>query len=109
MRLLAFLAMTLVGAAQGLRSPVAVPPKDFAVMAWGNSPSDPEQLRGMKEAGLNVSGFCRVEDLNQVHDAGLACFVRDARANGYDWTNLPSEEALHRNITALKTDRKSVV
>jgi hypothetical protein len=34
-----------------------VAPKDFAVMAWGNSPSDPEQLRGMREAGLNISGF----------------------------------------------------
>jgi hypothetical protein len=25
-------------------------------MAWGDSPSDADQLRGMKEAGLNISG-----------------------------------------------------
>ena len=40
-------------------------PHDFVIMAWGSSPSDPEQLAGMKEAGLNVSGFCRPEDLDE--------------------------------------------
>ena len=39
------------------------PPRDSAVMAWGSSPSDPEQLQFMKQAGLNISGFCRAEDL----------------------------------------------
>ena len=102
MRLLTFLGLTLAAAAQGLHPPVPAPPRDFAVMAWGNSPSDPEQLRGMKEAGLNISGFCRAEDLNQVRDAGLACFVRDARANGYDWTSMPPDEVLRRNVAALK-------
>jgi len=103
MRLLATLAVALAAAGQVLRPPVAVRPMDFAVMAWGNSPSDPEQLRGMKEAGLNVSGFCRAEDLNQVRDAGLTCFVRDAAANAYDWTKLPSDEILQRNVAQLKT------
>jgi hypothetical protein len=102
MRLLVFATLVAAAAAQGLHPPPAVAPKDFAVMAWGNSPSDPEQLRGMKEAGLNVTGFCRVEDLEQVRAAGLACFVRDGRANGYDWTSLPSDEVLRRNVTALK-------
>ena len=71
-------------------------------MAWGNSPSDPAQLRGMKDAGLNISGFCRGEDLNEVNKAGLTCFVRDTRANGYDWTHLPSDDVLHRNVSGLK-------
>ena len=102
MRLLTFLGLTLAAAAQGLPPPAPAAPRDFAVMAWGNSPSDPEQLRGMKEAGLNISGFCRAEDLNQVRDAGLACFVRDARANGYDWTSMPPDEVLRRNVAALK-------
>jgi hypothetical protein len=102
MRLPIIAALAHAAAAQGLHPPAPVAPKDFAVMAWGNSPSDPEQLRGMKEAGLNISGFCRAEDLNQVRDAGLTCFVRDQRANGYDWTHLPGDDTLHRNVAALK-------
>src|SRR6478736_6777968 len=60
---------------QTSRHPKPAAPKDFAVMAWGGSPSDAEQLRGMREAGLNISGFCRIEDLDSVRAAGLTCFV----------------------------------
>ncbi len=67
-------------------------------MAWGRSPSDAEQLRWMKEAGLNISGFCRPEEIEQVRQAGLACFVSDKRINGYDWERLPTETELRRNI-----------
>jgi len=70
-------------------------------MAWGGSPSDPEQLRWMKEAGLNISGFCRAGDLDQVSAAGLTCFVSDKRANGYDWEKLPPEAELRANVTEL--------
>ena len=76
-------------------------PKDFAVMAWGASPSDPAQLAGMKEAGLNVSGFCEVGDLNKVKAAGLTCFVNDKRINGYNVTNLPSDEEIRKNLGEL--------
>ncbi len=67
-------------------------------MAWGRSPSDAEQLRWMKEAGLNISGFCRPEEIEQVRQAGLACFVSDKRISGYDWERLPPETELRRNI-----------
>jgi hypothetical protein len=69
--------------AQPSPHPSRVASKVFAVMACGNSPSDPEQLRGMREAGLNMSGFCRVEDLERVRSAGLTCFVSDKRAEGF--------------------------
>jgi hypothetical protein len=52
-------------------------------MAWGSSPSSLDQLRGMKEAGLNVSSFCRAEDLDKVRAAGLTCFVRDEWINAH--------------------------
>jgi hypothetical protein len=101
-RLLALIALAVIAAAEGLHPPPPAAPKDFAVMAWGDSPGDVEQLRGMKEAGLNISGFCHAEELDRVRDAGLTCFVQDARANGYDWTSLPSDDVLRRNIAALR-------
>ena len=75
-------------------------PHDFMIRAWGSSPSDPEQLAGMKEAGLNVSGFCRPEDLDRVKAAGLACFVADLRVSDYDWEKLPADAELRQRVTA---------
>lgn len=85
-------------AAQTFPSPIPPSPKEFAIMAWGRAPSDPEHLRWMREAGLNIAGFCRVEDLDAVQAAGLTCFVSDPRVNGYDWEHLPSEAELRRNL-----------
>jgi len=98
--LLAFL-FPVVARAQFVSPPPHVSPRDFAVMAWGDSPSDPEQLRLMKEVGLNISGFCRAEDADRVRAAGLACFVSDPRASGYDWEKMPTEDQIRPNITAL--------
>ncbi len=73
-------------------------------MAWGGSPSDPAQLRGMREAGLNISGFCRVADLERVRAAGLTCFISDKRIGGHEPLQLPSEDELRRNIGELKKE-----
>jgi len=54
---------------------VRVGANEFPIIAWSGSPSDAESLRLMKEAGLNVSGVCRVEELDKVRDAGLTCIV----------------------------------
>jgi len=32
----------------------------------------------MQQAGINVSGYCRAEDLDRVRDAGLTCLVNDS-------------------------------
>lgn len=82
-------------------NPERVPPRSFPIMAWGAAPSDLAQLKLMKEAGLNVAGFCRVEDIAKVNEAGLACFVSDKRVNGYDWNNLPSEQEIRKNLSEL--------
>jgi len=37
--------------AQMFHNPARVEAKTFPVMAWGGAPSDPEQLKLMKEAG----------------------------------------------------------
>jgi hypothetical protein len=99
---LLLVVFTLVPSACGQTAAQVKPvsPRDFVIMAWGSSPSDPEQLAGMNEAGLNVSGFCRLEDLERVKAAGLACFVADPRVNDYDWEKLPADAELRQRITA---------
>src|SRR5258708_9007993 len=77
-------------------------PKDFAVMAWGDSPSDPEQLRVMRDAGLNISGFCRVEDLEQVRSAALTCFVSDKDLKSDSPLGHPPDAQILRHLPELK-------
>jgi hypothetical protein len=84
------------------RHPAPASPKDFAVMAWGGSPSDSDQLRGMRDAGLNISGFCRAQDLERVQAAGLTCFVSDAGIQRMDPLRLPSEEQMRSAVSELK-------
>jgi len=103
-RLAVVLAFLSAALPQSFQSPRPVPPKDFAIMAWGDSPSDPQQLEGMRQAGLNVSGFCRVEDLERVRAAGLTCFVSDRAVENYNPLHLPPDEELRRHIAALKKE-----
>lgn len=86
---------------QMIHHPAPVPPSTFPIMAWGSAPSDAEQLKLMKEAGLNVAGFCRAEDASKIRDAGLTCFVSDKRVNGYDWSNMPPEDVLRKNVAEV--------
>jgi len=81
--------------------PPQVAPREFAIMAWDSAPSDPEQLHSMKEAGLNIAGFCSVSDLDRVQAAQLSCFVEDARVSGYDWENLPAENEIRSKMRDL--------
>jgi hypothetical protein len=93
-----FLAGAMTLPAQQFHHPERVPARTFPIMAWGGAPSDPEQLKGMWEAGLNTAGFCRVEDAGKVRDAGLACFLSDRRINGYEWNKLPEEAEIRRRL-----------
>jgi hypothetical protein len=92
--------LVLMASASAVAPPRLSSPRDFAVMAWDSSPSDPEQLRLMKEAGLNISGFCAPQDVERVRAAGLVCFVSDDRVNGYDWEKLPPDSELREKIAA---------
>ena len=86
---------------QAGRHPNPAAPKDFAVMAWGSSPADPEQLRGMREAGLNISGFCRTQDLERVQAAGLTCFVRDPAIQRVDPLRAPADDQMRSAVADL--------
>lgn len=101
----AILAIVVAGPgqlyAQQVVRPRPVAARDFVIMSWGGSMSDPNQLHWMRQAGLNVSGFCKVGDLRKVSAAGLSCLVTDPRVNGYDWTHMPSERTLTKRIESL--------
>ena len=84
--------------------PAHVEAGQFPIMAWGDTPSDPALLRDMREAGFNISGFCPPSVIKSVAEAGLVCFVDDARANGYRWTELPSEAEIRANLRSLAGD-----
>src|SRR5256885_925138 len=102
---LVFVLLGTVAIPQAECQVTSIGPRDFAVMAWGNSPSSPDQLRGMKEAGLNISGFCGAEDLERAGAAGLTCFVRD------EWINVCGPPTLPRDseIGELFAHQKSEV
>lgn len=78
-----------------------VGPDVFPVMAWGSSPSSLASLRTMKEAGVNISGFCRAEDLDRVRDAGLACFVNDPAIQKLVADNTATDAAIREAVGAL--------
>jgi len=81
-----------------------VSPADFVIMGWGSPSTDPQQLQWMKEAGLNVAGFGRVQDLPAYEKAGIQVFVSDRRANGYDFEKPLNEEEVRKNIRSLAKD-----
>jgi hypothetical protein len=87
--------------AQSFAEPPQISPREFALMAWDQSPSDPHQLDLMRQAGLNISGFCSPSELDQVLAAKMACFVADERANGYEWSQMPDKKELQEKIKAL--------
>jgi hypothetical protein len=70
-------------------------------MAWGSSPSDSDQLRGMRDAGLNISGFCRAQDLEKVKEAGLTCFVRDSFLQTFDPLHPPADSEIRSAVSEL--------
>src|SRR5439155_7673603 len=53
------------------------------------------------DAGLNISGFCRVQDLERVQAAGLTCFVRDGRLQSLDMQSLPPDSELRPRLAEL--------
>jgi hypothetical protein len=78
-----------------------VPAADFAILSWGPANPDPQQLRWMKEAGINIAGFAKVKDLPAFETAGLQVFVDDPRVNGYDFEKPLEESQVRRNLESL--------
>ncbi len=78
-----------------------VGPDVFPIVAWGSSPSDPAALQLMKQAGINVSGFCPVGDLDRVRDAGLTCLVSDDAIGKLVSSDTSNDVEIRSAVTAL--------
>lgn len=87
--------------AQRFNPTPSVPASQFPIMPWGGSPTEPEHLRLMKQAGLNLSGFCRVEDLDAVRDAGLQCIVSDPAISAVVHKNQATDAEIQKAVDAL--------
>ncbi len=94
-------SFVLCAQAQQIYEERRVPPTDFAVMAWGPASTDPKQLQWMKDVGLNIAGFGRVEDLPAFEKAGLHVFVTDDRVNGYDFEKPLDETEVRGKLQSL--------
>ncbi|PYV88097.1 MAG: hypothetical protein DMG05_16120 [Acidobacteria bacterium] len=103
---LAFVLLFLTGGfnpgqAQEIFKEQRVQPTDFAILSWGPTPAEPQQLHWMKEAGINIAGFVPVKDLAAFQKAGLQVFVADPRVSGYDFEKPLDENLVRRNIQSL--------
>jgi hypothetical protein len=84
-----------------------VSPEVFAVMSWGETPADARQLQWMKEAGINIAGFAKVQDLSLFEKAGLKVFVSDPRINGYDFDEPLDETQVRKNVESIARETAS--
>ncbi len=105
--LLRFLLLFLVAVAlpaqhPSIHKPAPVPAAEFPILAWNPSPSDAGNLALMKEAGLNVSGFCQIEDLDKVQAAGLSCVVSYQPIRDLIERKQATDEEIRQTVAALK-------
>ncbi|HEU0121321.1 MAG TPA: hypothetical protein VFQ91_12405 [Bryobacteraceae bacterium] len=82
--------------------PPRVSPRDFAIMAWGGIPSKPELIRDMRNAGLNIAGFCNAADLDTIQSAGLHCFVSHPKMFVHEDGAIPDDGTLDEIFTDFK-------
>jgi hypothetical protein len=92
---------------QQFASPLPVSPHEFAVMPWDRVSSVAEVLQGIKDAGMNMAGFCRPEDVDLVRAAGLTCILEDPKLGAYDWDQLPPEEQIRNDVADLAQKYRS--
>ncbi|MEO8660118.1 MAG: hypothetical protein ABI693_16730 [Bryobacteraceae bacterium] len=80
-----------------------VPAATFPIIAWNPSPTDAGNLALMKQAGLNVSGFCQPEDLDKVQAAGLSCLVNYGPIDRMIERNEATDAEIQKAVADLKT------
>jgi hypothetical protein len=72
----------------------------FPIMAWTGVPSDPAELREMRDCGITIAGLAHPDVLDAAQAAGLKVMVEDPRARSYDWQNI-DPAAVKKNLTEL--------
>ena len=97
-------AMALEPQVTGFPAPAVPAARDFPIMSWDQTPGDDAQLRGMREAGLNVGGFCRATDIPRVRAAGLSCLLVDPAIGAFDLRAVPDAAAVHATLARIAGD-----
>jgi len=76
-------------------------PHDFAILPWGWTKADPEQLAWIAECGFNLAGFVSPEDLDPVLKAGLQGIVWDSSAHVGDAEAALDDAEIARRVQAV--------
>ncbi len=73
-------------------------PEEFAVLAWGDVPADRDQVKGMRDCGINLAGIVPLERLNLLHEFGLKGFVFDPTIHVVDAEAGLDEAEIERRV-----------
>lgn len=76
-------------------------PEEFAILPWGTTPGDREQLEQIKACGFNLAGFVRPDDLDLVAQVGLQCLVIDGSTHVGDAEAALEDAEVTRRVEAL--------
>lgn len=89
----------------------SVAPDFFPIMAWNtlsrDCPGDKlEQLKIMKECGINIAGFLTIEELGLAEKAGILALVLDDRGHVYNWREGVDPIVARENVSSLVNEVK---
>ena len=96
-----FLATSACSAGAQEKGPRMLRPEEFAILPWGWTPGDPDQLAGIRECGFNLAGFVAVDHLELVRKAGLQCIVSDGSTHVGDAEAALPEDEIERRVKSL--------
>jgi len=99
--LISLVALTAVTHSAPFPRPERPDPRQFMLMAWDDVRPEPERLAELRDAGINVAGFCSTADLDAVRRAGLHCILKDPTISSYDLLHLPEPAIISQDLARV--------